>query len=339
MKILTSFGIALLFFISAGMLFSADTIKEWELQKKAVRADWLQFLGKHAEFRAADQPPRKVPFEVLSEEETDGVKRAKIRYETESGCMVEAFLLTPLGLAANEKRPAVVVFHTTSPNSHKQAAGLAADEMGKAFGFHLAKQGFVTICPQNFLWPETGNFDRKKADEYLKRNPDSRGMTRMLLDGQIAIDLLCGLENVDSNRIGCVGHSLGAKEVLYLAAFDERIKCAVSSEGGIEIDQSNWSDPWYLGNDAAKPDFLRNHAQLLSMVAPRPFLLIGGGASDNEKSRTTVDTALNVYRLYDAEPKLEFFLHDKGHAMPPEAEDVVYRFFKNHLPPAETIAL
>jgi hypothetical protein len=35
------------------------------------------------------------------------------------------------------------------------------------------------------------------------------------------------------DRVFAIGHSLGAKEVLYLAGFDERIRAAVSSEGGI----------------------------------------------------------------------------------------------------------
>ena len=48
-------------------------------------------------------------------------------------------------------------------------------------------------------------------------------------------------------RMGAVGHSLGAKETLYLAAFDERVKATVSSEGGIGTKFSNWDAAWYLG--------------------------------------------------------------------------------------------
>ncbi|MCL2306327.1 MAG: family 43 glycosylhydrolase [Planctomycetaceae bacterium] len=300
------------------------TVAEWETAREAIKSDWLRFLGKYAEFRTADQPARPVPYEVLGEELVDGVKRLKIRYTTEPGQSVEAFLLMPAKLDQGEKRPAAVVFHSTSVNSHKQPAGIS-DEPTKAFGLCLAQRGFITICPQNFLWPEVGNFDRNKADEYLKRNPGSRGMTRMLLDGQVAVDLLCGLENVDPGRIACIGHSLGAKEVLYLAAFDERIAYTISSEGGIGIKQCNWNAPWYLGAEAFEPDFPRNHAQLLALVAPRSFLLIGGGASDNAESNLTVEAARRIYRLYDSSDKLEFFLHDKGHTVAPEAEEAIYR--------------
>ena len=53
----------------------------------------------------------------------------------------------------------------------------------------------------------------------------------MLYDAMRAVDVLESLPQVDRNRIGAVGHSLGAKETLYLAAFDERVKVAVASEG------------------------------------------------------------------------------------------------------------
>ena len=301
-----------------------ETPTEWEAARKTIQNDWLVFLGKYAEVRTADQPARPVQYEVLDEELVDGVRRLRIRYTTEPGQSVEAFLLLPTEPDPNGKRPAAVVFHSTSPNSHKQPAGIS-DEPEKAFGLRLAQRGFITICPQNFLWPEVGNFDRNKADEYLKRNPGSRGMTRMLLDGQVAVDLLCGLEDVDTDRIACIGHSLGAKEVLYLAAFDERIAFTISSEGGIGIQQCNWNAPWYLGAEAFEPDFPRNHAQLLALVAPRPFLLIGGGASDNAESRLTIEAARPIYQLYDSPCKLQFFLHNKGHSVPPEAEETIYR--------------
>ena len=68
-------------------------------------------------------------------------------------------------------------------------------------------------------------------------------MAKMLLDAVVAVDLLAAMEGVNADRIGTVGHSLGAKEVLYLAAFDERIKVTVSSEGGIGTRFSNWDAP------------------------------------------------------------------------------------------------
>src|SRR5439155_24882510 len=102
----------------------------------------------------------------------------------------------------------------------------------------------------------------------------SKGMAKMLYDALVAVDILAALPEVDPSRLGCVGHSLGAKEALYLAAFDERIKVAVSSEGGIGTKFSNWDAAWYLGPSIKEPTFTRDHHELLALVAPRPFLLL-----------------------------------------------------------------
>ena len=75
----------------------------------------------------------------------------------------------------------------------------------------------------------------------------------MLYDASRAVDLLVAIEDVDPHRIGAIGHSLGAKEVLYLAAFDERVRAVVSSEGGIGLSYSNWDAPWYLGEAIQRP--------------------------------------------------------------------------------------
>ena len=57
------------------------------------------------------------------------------------------------------------------------------------------------------------------------------------------VDLLESLPQVDASRIGAVGHSLGAIESLYLAAFDERVQVAVASEAGLDFSFTNWHDP------------------------------------------------------------------------------------------------
>ena len=46
-------------------------------------------------------------------------------------------------------------------------------------------------------------------------------MTRMTWDGVRALDFLAAQRGVDAGRLGIIGHSLGAKEVLYVAAFDD----------------------------------------------------------------------------------------------------------------------
>jgi dienelactone hydrolase len=145
------------------------------------------------------------------------------------------------------------------------------------------------------------------------------------------VDILLQQPDVDPQRIGAVGHSLGAKETLYLAAFDERVRATVSSEGGIGVKFSNWNADWYLGTAIHDPAFGRDHHELLALAAPRPFLLIGGESADGDRGWPFIAAALPIYRLYGAPARVGQFNHRQGHAVPPVAERRIEDWFDAYL--------
>ncbi|MHB8867188.1 MAG: dienelactone hydrolase family protein [Pirellulaceae bacterium] len=308
-----------------------QTRDDWHRRREVLRRQWDNYLGQLNVDRAA--PPA---FDVLEEDRLAGVMRQRIRYEVEPGCPIEAYLLRPVALQG--AAPGVVVFHSTVPYTIRQPAGLeGASE--KAFGLELARRGFVAICPRCSLWPEKPRrFFRWHAHQTIRklriRHRNAKGMAKLTHDAQVALDLLASLPGVDPQRLGAVGHSLGAKEVLYLAAFDERVRAAVSSEGGIGRRLSNWSAPWYLGRNFSRANSRREHHELLALVAPRAFLLIGGDAADGDSSWPFVTAALPVYQLYDRRPRLGFFNHRQGHTVPPEAEQRIYEWLETYLSPS-----
>ena len=309
------------------------TIATWESHRNSLREAWIKYLGPMTTVREKGKRYDPPAFEVLEEVEFDGIIRKKILYTTEPGQQVRAYLFMPQKIET--PRPAVVVFHGTTLDSYHQTAGVF-DTGVRASGYHLARRGYVTICPQNCLWPCSDDIQIAVGEmtaQFRKRNPDSWGMARMILDAQIAVDILVSLSEVDPQRIGCTGHSLGGKQALYLPAFDERVYCSVSSEGGIGIEQSNWEDEWYLGRPAKAQDFPLSHRDILAMIAPRPFLLIGGNDSDGDASWPYLAAAMPVYRLYGEPPCLGLFNHKKGHAMPPEAEKMTYEWMDAFLVP------
>jgi len=153
----------------------------------------------------------------------------------------------------------------------------------------------------------------------------------MLFDALVAVDILISLPEVDAARIGSVGHSLGAKETLYLAAFDERVKATVSSEGGVGTKFSNWDAPWYLGPTIKEPTFTHEQHELLALAAPRPFLLVGGNSADGDRGWPFIAAALPVYELYGKPARLGQFNHKQGHAIPPEAEARIEEWLMTYL--------
>src|SRR5690606_30125359 len=107
--------------------------------------------------------------------------------------------------------PAVVAFHGTSTTTFQKLVGLTGDDE-RHLGLDLMEQGFLVICPENYLWEEKKYLDSVK--KVLTLHPESRGMAVMLLDGMRAVDVLESLPEVDTDRISTYGHSLGAKEAM-----------------------------------------------------------------------------------------------------------------------------
>jgi dienelactone hydrolase len=301
-----------------------STFDGWQARREELRRWWLEFLGP---MPAARETPPKL--EIVSEDRPDGVVRQLIRYEVEPGLATEAYLLKPA--KTEGKAPGVAVYHSTVEHSIRQPAGVeGAPE--KAFGLRLARKGCVTICPRNYLWPRTvGIAAQQEAKAFLERMPRSKGMAKMLYDALVAVDILATLPEVDPERLGCAGHSLGAKETLYLAAFDERIKATVSSEGGIGTKFSNWDAPWYLGPAINEPGFAHEHHELLALAGPRPFLLVGGDSADGDRGWPFIAAALPVWELYGKPARLGQFNHKKGHAVPPEAEQRIEEWLLTYL--------
>jgi dienelactone hydrolase len=300
------------------------TVEAWKSRREELRHWWLDFLGPMpAERKAAPK------LTVVEEDRIEGVIRQLVRYEVEPGLETDAYLLKPENLAG--KAPGIAVFHSTVDYSIRQPAGLEGPPE-KFFGLRYAKKGCVCFCPRNFLWPTTVRIVASgEAKRFLDRAPKSKGMVKMLYDSLVAVDILAAQPGVDAARLGCVGHSLGAKETLYLAAFDERIKATVSSEGGVGTKFSNWDAPWYLGAAIKEPAFTHEHHELLALAAPRPFLLVGGNSADGDRGWPFIEAALKVYELYGKPARLGQFNHGKGHAVPPEAEARIEEWLMTYL--------
>lgn len=301
------------------------SVAEWKRARTALHRRWQALLG--------PLPRRKAPLapRTIEIQHCNGFTREHVRYQVEDGVWTDGYLLTPSSPA--RRRAAVVVFHPTTPSHARAMAGLDPDyPEEKRQGLHLVERGFVVWCPRNYIVAEGADW-AGNARRVLERHPEWTGMTRMLWDAVRAADFVASLPGVDGRRIGCLGHSLGAKQVLYAMAFDERYRAGVFSEGGISLRFSNWDAPWYLGARFPSPDSGLDHHQLLALIAPRAFLLVAGGSADHAGSRAGLEAARPVYQLLGAPENLEWFEHTAGHRYPPEARAAAEAFLQRHLKP------
>jgi dienelactone hydrolase len=295
--------------------------RAWKAQKEVIRERWLDYLG------VLEPNPSPPVLKTIKEDHPEGLIRQLVEYESEPGLSVQGYLIRPEHITG--RLPGVVALHSTS----LRLTYIAGLEEGKGhdYGYKLAKQGFVVFCPICYLFWNKGdtNHIEPQVDFFKSRHPRSKGMAKMLFDASRAVDVLLTLPETDPKKIGTMGHSLGAKEALYLAAFDERVKVAVSNEGGIGIDFSNWDAPWYLGHEIHT--FGHAHHELLALAAPKPFLLIGGDSADGEISRPYIHAVMPVYDLYGKSGDLQLYNHGTGHDVTPEAEARTYAWLAEHL--------
>ena len=280
----------------------------WDARRAALRRAWAEIIG--------PWPDQRLPLEtrVLETEELADHTRLRVSYRIDARTRTEAYLLLPKGADAKTPRPGMVCFHPTSKATMRTVVGLEGREQVH-YALHLVRRGYVCVAPRNYLWEVEGE-TWQQAAERVKRGGWRTGMARMVYDAIRATDVLLERPEVDEKRVGAIGHSLGGKEALYHAAFDARIRAAISCEGGVGLQMSNWEADHYLGPQVRKPAFAHDNHEVMSLIAPRALLVIGGESADGAASWPFIEACLPVWRLYDAEPRLGLLRHDEKHNFP-----------------------
>lgn len=219
-----------------------------------------------------------------------------------------------------------------------------------AYGRHLVDRGYIVACveayPFNQQHSEECEADaaatfsshpewQVATDLLLQENPRWTGMGKLTHDVRLATDLLLEQPNVDPTRLLCIGHSLGGKMAFYAGCLDKRIAAVIASDFGIGFSFTNWEDDWYLGpppytNRGTGVELTFGHHHLLALMAPRPFLLIGG-QYDDDRAWQYLEMARPAYKICGAGPlALCFHNHATGHRPPGSANEVAYEWLDSH---------
>ncbi|MSU76597.1 MAG: dienelactone hydrolase [Gemmataceae bacterium] len=294
----------------------------WPAKRQELAELWQTKLGTFPKKSAG------LEVKIESTEQCDGYQRQLLSFASAVGDRVSAYLLIPDGIKKGEKRPAVVVFHQTTADTLKEPAGLGK-KPALALGVHLVKRGYVVLSPECYIMKAGG--PGKQAAAVSVQWAGLTGMGKMVFDAIRCVDFLESLAYVDAQRIGCIGFSLGAKEVLYAMAFESRYKAGVFNEGGIGLKMSNWTAPWYLTEKMKEHIPTMENHQVLALCAPRPILLLGGDSADGDASWPFVHAVLPVYRLLGAEERIGLINHRGKHSYPQEGRRQSYRWLDHWL--------
>lgn len=321
---------------------------DWPARRARIRRQFLELIRD-------DRKPAKPPLDLQVHETTDveGVYTRKlVSYNVEADERAHAYLAIPNGLAG--PAPAVVQMHGTTAHGKRQSAGLQ-DNPDKAFLDHLARRGYVVIAPDHFVAghriPPEGPYDTTR---FYREHPGWTAVGKFTYEHAIAIDVLQSLPQVDPDRIGAMGHSLGGQGTYYLAAYDERIKAAACNCSAPTFRHNprvlDWArDRWYLYLEHLRPGLLEGRLppidthHLIALVAPRPFLdlsALNDGDWRTQQQRVLMNIAiLDLYRILEAPSNYAFYVHGRGHSSAYESRELIYAWLDVHLkPPSATAA-
>ena len=276
------------------------------------------------------------PLEVRVTEDADlgDVLRRKVTYLAEPGDPVPAYLMMPKD--ASGPSPAMMCLHQTVPIGKEEPVGLGG-KPNLRYGIELAWRGYVTLSPD---YP---NFGEYRLDPYS--NGYASASMKGIFNHMRGVDLLQSLPEVDGDRIGCIGHSLGGHNTVFLGVFDTRVKVMVSSCGFTSFfkykggDLSGWSHRGYMpritevfGGDPARMPF--DFTDVIGALAPRAFFTnspIGDANFDVSGVRDCIGAAEPVYEELGVRDSLVAVHPDAGHDFPAEVRFEAYDFIDRHL--------
>ncbi|WP_234734206.1 alpha/beta hydrolase family protein [Tellurirhabdus bombi] len=151
-------------------------------------------------------------------------------------------------------------------------------------------------------------------------------------DNMRALDYLETRQDVDKNRLGCIGSSGGGTQTTYLIGLDDRIKiasvCSYVSQRERTLELSGPSDGCqhipYEG---------REHLEIgdfLVMFAPKPLLIMSGYYDfvDYWSAARVFDELKGVYGVFGEKEKVGMFSLEGGHGMPKPKREAAVTWFR-----------
>jgi len=311
-----------------GGVQTVRTAEEWAIRRQQIL--------KGMELAMGELPDRSKlpPLDVKMTETVDGegLTRLTISYQTDETTRVPAHLYLPKGLSAGQRVPAILALHQTAAHGKKDVSGEAGTPPNRGYAKELAQRGYVVLAPD---YPSFGDYP---CD--FKNGKFASGTMLGIFNHMRGIDLLQARDEVDPDRIGVVGHSLGGHNAMFLGVFDLRPKVIVSSSGwtpfhdyyGGKLD--GWTQDRYMprirdvyGKDPNRMPF--DFYEVVAALAPRAFFSNSPVGDDNFDVRGVKKAeaeARKVFALLNADERLQVRYSSGGHDFSEEARREAYAF-------------
>ncbi len=311
---------------------------DWKNRRAEILDRWHGMMGKWPALITNQK------LEILDSTRMEGFTRYRVRFSWIPGQKTNGYLMVPDGMG---KKPAVISVYYEP----ETAAGLGrADLPDRDFAYQLCKRGFVTLS--------IGTTETTNSKTYALYYPDIQNasvqpLSMLAYAAANAWNVLAKVQNVDSKRIGIMGHSYGGKWAMFASCLYEKFACAVWSDPGIVFEDSresiNYWEPWYLGyhpqpwrkrglitkeNPAIGlyPKLVSegyNLQELHALMAPRPFL-VSGGSEDRADRWIPLNHTVAVNNLLGYKNRVAI-TNRPDHTPNPESNELAFKFLEYFL--------
>jgi cephalosporin-C deacetylase-like acetyl esterase len=325
------------------VLDGAKTLKEWQERRPRLWQEYLDMLGLWP-------LPEKTPLHatVTGMLEHEGVVIEKLHFQSKPGLYVSGNLYRPK--KSDGKLPGVLYVCGHS--------GRGRDGNKTAFqdhGLWFANNGYVCLLIDTLQLGEIpgvhhGTYGRPylHLKNYGIKDKDvvanrwwwqALGYTPAGVEcwnGVRGIDYLISRPDVDAERIAVTGISGGGAATFWIAAADERVKCAVPVSGMSDLES-------YVTNKVINGHcdcmFLVNSygwewTTIAALVAPRPLLFAN---SDNDRifpmdgNRRIIERLRQLYKLYGKSELVDEYVSTGGHDYRPDLRVAIFKWINKHI--------
>ena len=267
-------------------------LASWKKKRRAVREELWKLLG--------DLPPRpRVPdVKIVSTEDRGDYVVEKFTFDNGAGATVPGYLLRPKNVSG--KSPAILFCHRHGGYYDLGKEELfATNHFPPAPGPALVRRGYVVLAIDCYCFGERngrgpdGPAEKGTEGEWTAAKFNlwvGRSLWGMIVrDDLMALDYLASRPEVDADRIGVTGMSLGATRAWWLLALDDRLKtgvpvcCLTRGRNLMENGLLSAHGIYYFVPN------LQTHFDteaIVALIAPRPVLFM-----DGDQARTRPWTA------------------------------------------------
>lgn len=309
--------------------------EDWALRRAEIHDRWSELMGEWPAF-LEDQK-----LELIDSVQKEGYKQYTVRFKWLPNEETSGYLLVP---DSPGKKPAVISVY------YEPETAIGVGKPHRDYALQLVKRGFVTLSIGTTAATKNQTFSLYYPSIH---NAEVQPLSMLGYAAANAWYALANEGEVDSTRIGIVGHSFGGKWALFASSLFDKFAAAAWSDPGIVFDEArgsvNYWEPWYLGYHP-KPWRKRGmitpenpvvglYPQLVAegydlhelhaLMAPRPFL-VSGGSEDPPSRWIPLNHTIKINELLGYQNRVAM-TNRPEHGPNEDANEVVYLFFEYFL--------